>query len=106
MASSPAELKGDIVITASFSSKPGAGDEMEALIGKLLAHVKQNEPGTLEYSIARNGSSESFVTWERFKDAGALEAHSKNPFLAELLAGGLLEKPPAVLFYKPIQPTL
>ncbi|CAK5284529.1 unnamed protein product [Mycena citricolor] len=106
MASSPAELKGEIVATALFTTKPGAGDEMEALIGPLLAHVKQNEPGTLEYSIARNGSTENFITWERFKDADALQAHMQNTLLAEIMARGLFEKPPVVSFYKPIQPTV
>ncbi|CAK5278694.1 unnamed protein product [Mycena citricolor] len=92
MDSSPAELQIDIVITSSFSTKPGMGDEMETLLGKILAHVKQNEPGTLECSIARNGSTESFVTWERFKDTDALKVHSQSPFLAELMNSGLLEK--------------
>ncbi|CAK5270390.1 unnamed protein product [Mycena citricolor] len=104
MASSPAELKGEIVLTASFTAKPGSGDELEALVGKLLTHAKKNEPGTLEYGIARNGKTESFVTWERFKDMDALKAHSENPLFAELKSSTLVEKAPEVLFYKPVQP--
>ncbi|CAK5284530.1 unnamed protein product [Mycena citricolor] len=106
MSASPAEPKGEIVLTATITGKPGAGDEIEVRFTKLLAHVKQNEPGTLEYSIARNGSTDVFVSWERFKDMEALQAHSQNPLLAELKASGLMEKPPAILFYKSIQPAL
>ncbi|EMD35760.1 hypothetical protein CERSUDRAFT_115712 [Gelatoporia subvermispora B] len=97
MSASYAHITGEIVATGQVQAKPGMGDELANWIEKLKAYANENEPGTLEYSFARDG--DTFVTWERFADLAALKLHVASQVMADLKAANVFAKPPAPLFY-------
>jgi len=86
-----------IVITATLQAKSGKEDELIAVVKDLAEKVRENEPGTLEYTFHRSKkASSSFMFYEKYKDGEAVQAHMASPHfqeagkkLADLLEGGL-----------------
>ncbi|KAI0950128.1 hypothetical protein AcV7_008689 [Taiwanofungus camphoratus] len=97
MASTYTDIKGEVVITAQLSAKPGAGDELAKWADKLKAYVDANEPGTLEYTFARHG--DTFAVWERYANADAVTAHLSSAIMKSFQSADVFAKPPALLFF-------
>lgn len=87
-----------IGIVATMQVKDGAQAQFENLFTELARAVRENEPGCLLYTVgAKRGSSNEYVTIERFVDDTAVEAHKVAPyFLAKI--GALLARRPDVVF--------
>lgn len=86
-----------IVITAVMRAKKGKEDELIAAMKDLVAAVKKNEPGALDYTFhrARNDAS-LFMVYEKYKNGEAMKAHMGSAHFqgaakkfGELLEGGL-----------------
>ncbi|EIN12997.1 hypothetical protein PUNSTDRAFT_131225 [Punctularia strigosozonata HHB-11173 SS5] len=100
MSASWQHIEGEIVINAQLHAKPGQGDTLASWIEKMKAWAKENEPGTLEYTFARDApDGDVFATWERFRDGDALKAHMTSDIMNEFKTQNLLAKPPTPLFY-------
>ncbi|MSO69209.1 MAG: antibiotic biosynthesis monooxygenase [Alphaproteobacteria bacterium] len=83
-----------IFLNAIFRAKPGKGDALQAALGEMTAHVIQNEPGTAGFYVCRDGEDPSrFITYERFVDRAALEAHNTSAYRDQWVAlyGALID---------------
>ncbi|KAI0934583.1 hypothetical protein AcW1_006058 [Taiwanofungus camphoratus] len=90
MASTYEDIKGEIVISVQMVAKPGAGDALAKWATDMKAHVDANEPGTLEYTVARYG--DIFAVWQRYANADGLKAHLTNEVLESFKNKDLLAK--------------
>jgi quinol monooxygenase YgiN len=77
------------VIMATLKIKDGKLDEALKILKEFTAWIKQNEPGTLQYSVHKVKGKEKnmIVVYERYKDTAAFAEHGKH--LSER-AGGLM----------------
>lgn len=83
-----------IVLTAILRAKSGKGDAMQAALDEMTAHVLANEPGTLGFYVCRDDDDPlRFITYERFRDRGALDAHNTSTYRDDWIArfGALLD---------------
>ncbi len=83
-----------IVLNAIFRAKAGKGDAMQAALDEMTAHVIQNERGTIGFYVCRDGDDPlRFITYERFADRAALDAHNSSAFRDQWIAryGALFE---------------
>jgi len=86
-----------VVITATLRAKSGKEDELIAVMKELVAKVRDNEPGNLDYTFHRKKGDESlFMVYEMYKDGEAMQAHMSAAHFQEaakkfgdLLEGGL-----------------
>ena len=86
-----------VVITATLRAKSGKEDELIAVMKELVAAVRDNEPGTLDYTFHRKKNDPSlFMVYEMYKDGEAMQAHMTSAHFQEaakkfgdLLEGGL-----------------
>lgn len=70
-----------IFLNAIFRAKPGTGDAMQAALDEMTAYVIQNEPGTTGFYVCRDGEDPlRFITYERFVDRAALDAHNSSAY--------------------------
>jgi quinol monooxygenase YgiN len=95
--------KGGVLIgvVATMQVKDGAQAQFEKLFTELARAVRENEPGCLLYTVgAKRGSSNEYVTIERFVDDTAVEAHKVAPYFlaASPKIGALLARRPDVVF--------
>jgi quinol monooxygenase YgiN len=68
-----------ISIIAKLTVQPGKEDEFKQLGADMVAAVKANEPGTLQYAFAQSQSAPTeFYFIERYKDDEAMNVHREN----------------------------
>lgn len=87
-----------IGVIAELPVKDGKMEEAVRIIRELMNHVAQ-EQGTLSYTMNRDQTDPNrIVIMERYRDKGALDAHSSTPrfraFLQEI--GPLLAGQPTI----------
>ena len=71
-------------ITAIIRAKAGAEDAMRDALLKVAENVRINEPDTLGFFISVDEADPRlFTTYERFRDAGARDAHNGSLAVAE-----------------------
>ncbi|EIN06404.1 hypothetical protein PUNSTDRAFT_136268 [Punctularia strigosozonata HHB-11173 SS5] len=100
MSTTYTHIKGEIVVSAQLHCKPGQGNEVAAWIERLKEDAAVNEPGTIEYSFARDSpDGDVFAVWERFADVDAMKAHATARLMQEFIRCDLLAKPPSHTFY-------
>ena len=64
-----------IVLSAEFTARPGAADEVDALIREYAASVRA-EPGNSAFDVYRRAEdADRFVVFEIYRDREAFEAH-------------------------------
>ncbi len=83
-----------IVLTAILRAQPGKGDAMQAALDEMTAYVIQNERGTIGFYVCRDGDDPlRFITYERFADRAALDAHNTSAYRDTWIAryGALLD---------------
>src|SRR5205809_4570865 len=96
-----------LTVVAKIRAAKGKGDALAALLKEQVAAVRKAEPGCLVYRPHRSSKDpDLFVFYEQYKDDAALDAHRKNPALAEYRARrereGLTEGAVEVEFYRSI----
>lgn len=68
-----------ITLIATLKVKEGKMDEAKDLLKKLSAHVKNTEPGCLEYMPHTvKGQDNTIIFYEKYRDKEALKLHSEN----------------------------
>jgi quinol monooxygenase YgiN len=68
-----------ISIIAKLTVVPGKEDELKQLGTEMVAAVKANEPGTLQYAFSQSQSAPTeFYFIERYADDAAMSAHREN----------------------------
>jgi len=76
----------DLQVIATIPAKPEAAEQVREAL-KTLAAATLAEEGCLAYDLFESTSAPgTFVTVERWTDAGALDAHMSMPHVAEAFA--------------------
>ncbi len=94
-----------IGIVMQVRTKPGRGDEFAALVAKLQADVRANEPGALIFQVLRADDDENVFTFiELFADEAAYTAHPDMPYHQAMSAAGwdCVDGQPDIRRYTPI----
>ncbi|MBI2422289.1 MAG: antibiotic biosynthesis monooxygenase [Candidatus Hydrogenedentes bacterium] len=84
-----------ITQTASFGLNPEKKEEAKEAILRLVKAVEEKEPGVLAY-IPHFTEKDQVFFFEVYKDAETLQAHGKQPHMAEIkgaFASGALKMP-------------
>lgn len=72
----------ELYVVAEIVAKPGSADALRALIVPFAAGSRE-EPGCLEYTLMEvENEAGRFMTFERWTDRAALDAHMKTPAMA------------------------
>lgn len=71
-----------IGIIARLNVAEGKGSEFEAVFAKLVAKVRENEPGNHLYTLVKNDSD--YVVMELYDDDAALAAHGSADYFREI----------------------
>lgn len=70
-------------ITAIIRCKPGSEDTMKQGLLDVAANVQANEPDTIGFFISQDpGDPCVFMTYERFSDQAAMDAHNSSATVA------------------------
>jgi quinol monooxygenase YgiN len=82
-----------IVMRGQLTPAPGREDELAAVLAELVAIVRENDTGTLNYGYYRDERSGRYVVIEEYESVAAMRAHFANivpllPRLADLLIRG------------------
>ncbi|MEQ1753733.1 MAG: putative quinol monooxygenase [Micropepsaceae bacterium] len=65
-------------IVATLKIKAGHETEFESAARELIAAVKKNEPGCLQYELFKSKQPSTYVFMEQYATSEALAAHSKT----------------------------
>ena len=88
-----------IAIIAKLTVKEGSEDEFKTAGAEMVAAVRENEPGTLQYTLTQSQKvANEFFFFEIYKDADASAEHGKTPHMAAFggKIGGLLAGRPEI----------
>ena len=79
-----------ITLVAKLTAVEGKADELRAILTEMVGNVKANEKGkAVCYSLhTTDGDPNTFMFYEQYSDAAALEAHGKTGHMAAM--GGKL----------------
>jgi quinol monooxygenase YgiN len=73
----------NVVVVARLRATKGNGDALAALLAEQVGAVRATEPGCLAYRLLRSAKDpDSFLFYEIYADAAALDAHRASPHLA------------------------
>lgn len=91
-----------VIVTAAFTPKDGAYDQVVAALSPAIAEVHE-EPGCLLYAIHESPTGQIMMI-EKWESAQLLDAHAAGEPVKRLVASleGLLEKPVEVTRLAPI----
>jgi len=92
-------------IIATLQVKAGQEKAFEEAVRPLIAHVKQNEPGTKAYVLHRSTSDATrYAFYEVYTDQAAIAAHSGSAPMLEFFGaiGGMLAGRPEIVMYEEI----
>ena len=95
-----------VVVIATLKAKSGKEDELIAAMTDLVKSVRENEPGTLDYTFHRSKKDAStFMVYEKYKDDEAIQAHMAAPHFREAgkKMAGLLGGAPVIDTYEVIE---
>ena len=77
-------MAGVLTVVAKIYPKGGHEDEVEAMLVKMAAAVRQHEPDCLMYRPHRStGEPAIFYFYEQYRTDAAFELHRTAPHLAE-----------------------
>jgi quinol monooxygenase YgiN len=86
---------GDLYVSAELVSKPEEADALRKLMVDFVAGARK-EPGCKHYSLLEDQKRPGrFVTFERWTDQAALDAHMKTPAIEAIVPklGPILAQP-------------
>ncbi|OGP58333.1 MAG: hypothetical protein A2V67_03990 [Deltaproteobacteria bacterium RBG_13_61_14] len=95
-----------IVLAATLKAKAGKEDELIAAMKKLVAAVRQNEPGALDYTLHRSKKDPAtFLVYEKYRDDAAMKAHMGSVHFQEASKkfGELLAGPPGLEMFEVVE---
>ena len=73
-----------VVVVAHYRAKPGAGDEVAAILATYAALVR-GEPGCLDFTPHRGRDDpDAFVLYEKYRSLADLEAHRSSTNYADI----------------------
>jgi autoinducer 2-degrading protein len=79
------------VLVARYYVQAGRGDEVAAALKEMAALVKEREPECVLYEVSRSEDDlDEFLLYERYRDAGSLEAHRETPHFKRIVEGRIL----------------
>lgn len=64
-----------VSIVAVIRARAGQEAQFEAVARRMVAAVRANEPGCLQYTLNRGEDASAFVFIERYRDEDAVKAH-------------------------------
>ena len=68
-----------IGLVVTLKVKDGKQEEFEGVARELIAAVRANEPGNVQYALTRKqGSTTEYVFLEQYKSQADLDAHGKT----------------------------
>lgn len=77
-----------VCVVIRAEARPGADEELAALLAALAERVRADEADCLSYAVTRMiGSSEHFAVHARFASWDAFNAHAETAHLARVLPG-------------------
>lgn len=94
-----------LTVVATLKVKPGQEDALIAGVRKMIAHVKEKEPGTVRYLLHRSVPDPTkFLIYEVYADEAAFAMHGASESMQEFfkLAGGILDGRPDITMYEEI----
>jgi quinol monooxygenase YgiN len=95
-----------ITLVAKLTAVEGKADELRAALTTMVRNVKEKEAGkALKYSLHTSDSDpNTFLFYEQYSDAAAVEAHGKTEHMAAMGASlrGLLAGRPEIGRYTQI----
>jgi quinol monooxygenase YgiN len=75
-----------MTITAIIRAKAGHADTVKRALLDVVAHVRRDEPDTLNYYVGQSADDPNlFTTFERFRDRAAMEAHNNSAAVAKFV---------------------
>lgn len=85
-----------IGVTAKLTIQDEKVEAFESAAKDLIAKVRENEPGCLQYDLFRDGIT--YIFMERYADEAALNAHGKTDYFqaAQPALGACLAGPPEI----------
>lgn len=87
---------GIVTLVARIRARPGSEGTVARALADVAAAVGAREPETLGYHVCRAGDDPClFVTFERFADRKAMDAHNESSAVAAFVAAvdGCLAQP-------------
>lgn len=90
-----------MIVVAKLKAKKGAEEEMEAILRKAVQNVASEE-GTLTYTLHRSQKDPgTFMFYEKYKDADALNTHSTTPHFKAMFGAlkDLVDSPAEIEMY-------
>ena len=90
-------------IIATIKIKSDKVDEAKKVLAQMCRTVLDSEPGTLAYQAhQRTDQPDTFVFYEKYKDAAAVAEHQKNLPKNGAALGPLVAGPPEVIFLEEV----
>ena len=82
-----------LAVRAVFRVHPGHRESFCSLVERIVARVRENEPGTTRYDWYVQGDGDSYVVLEEYESSEAVLLHMQNvgPLLGEIFAAASLE---------------
>lgn len=89
-----------IGVIAKLTIQSGQEQAFEAAANDLIAQVRANEPGCLQYELFRDG--EIYIFMEKYADEDALKAHGATDYFkaAQPVLGACLAAAPEITRYR------
>jgi quinol monooxygenase YgiN len=90
-----------MIVVATLKAKKGAEEEIEKILRQAVQNVAPEE-GTLTYTLHRSQSDPcTFMFYEKYKDADALNTHSTTPYFKAMFAAlkDLVDGPAEIEMY-------
>jgi quinol monooxygenase YgiN len=94
-----------LTVVAKLKVKAEKTEAFEAEARKMIAHVKENEPGTLTYVLHKStGEAGSYLFYEVYQDQAAFAVHGGSPAMQAFFGamGGVLEGRPELTMYETV----
>ena len=74
-----------IAIVARIKAKPGCEKQLEEGFRAMIAKVRSEEPGALQYILHRSVKDPTqYVFYEVYQDQAAVDFHGKTPHMREM----------------------
>lgn len=94
-----------LTVVAKLQVKADKTDTFEAEARKMIAHVKENEPGTLTYTLHKStADAGAYLFYEVYQDQGAFAVHGGSPAMQAFFGAmaGVLDGRPELTMYETV----
>ena len=94
-----------LTVVAKIKVKADQAAAFEAQVQKMLAHVRENEPGTLTYVCHRSTADPTvYLFYEVYRDQAAFAAHGGSPAMQTFFGAmrGIVDGRPELEMYEAI----